>query len=78
MLEDGEEGIGTHINIEHLSPALLDNNVHIEATFDGIVENEIICSYKAKVDERLVAKGTTGQKILPKEILNKIFDRLSE
>ncbi|HET8858337.1 thioesterase family protein [Marivirga sp.] len=78
MVEQGEEGIGTHLHITHLSPALLGQKVNIEAEFEGIKEREIICSYLAKVDQRLIAKGTTGQKILPKESLNKIFDKLSK
>lgn len=78
MLEEGEEGIGTHLNIEHLSPALRGDEVNIDVKFEGVKESEIICSYEANVEERLVAKGTTGQKILPKEILSKIFDRLSK
>jgi predicted thioesterase len=78
MLEEGEEGIGTHLNIEHLSPALLGSDVVIEAEYVGFQEREILCSYVVKVEERIVAKGTTGQKILQKEKLTKIFDRLSE
>jgi predicted thioesterase len=77
MLEEGEQGIGTHLNIEHLSPALLGNTVLIEAEYNGIQEREILCSYIVKVNERLVAKGTTGQKVLQKEKLAKIFDKLS-
>jgi len=77
MLEEGEEGIGTHLNIKHLSPALLGEVVEIIAEYNGIEEREIICKYEAKVGDRLVAKGTTGQKILQKEKLAKIFDKLS-
>lgn len=77
MLEEGEEGIGTHLNIEHLSPALLESDVDIEAEYAGVQKGEIICKYEVKVGERLVAIGTTGQKILLKEKLAKIFNRLS-
>ncbi|SMG38844.1 Predicted thioesterase [Marivirga sericea] len=78
MLEKGEEGIGSHLNIEHLSPALVGSEVNIEAEYLGVKEREILCSFIVKVNERIVAKGTTGQKILQKEKLNKIFNRLSE
>ncbi|MGJ3235094.1 thioesterase family protein [Marivirga sp.] len=78
MLEDGEEGIGTHLNIQHLSPAILGETVEIEAVYVGIKEREIICEYVAKVEKRLIAKGTTGQKILQKEKLTKIFEQLSK
>jgi len=78
MLENEEEGIGTHLNIEHLSPALLGEEVNIEGEFDGIKEGEIICNYVAKVGGRLIAKGTTGQKILPKKKIAEIFGKLSK
>jgi predicted thioesterase len=78
MLEEGEEGIGTHLNIQHLAPALLGTEINIDAEFDDIKDGEIICKYIAKVGDRLVAKGTTGQKILLKEKLAEIFDKLSK
>lgn len=78
MLEAGEEGIGTHLNIKHLSPAFLNEEVEIKAIFVGIKEREIICDYVATVGERLIAKGTTGQKILQKEKLTKIFEQISK
>ncbi|ADR20074.1 hypothetical protein MATR_23190 [Marivirga tractuosa] len=78
MLEDGEEGIGTHLNIEHLSPALIGNDVEIEAEFSGIKDREIVCKYVVKVGERLVATGSTGQKILQKNKLAQLFDSLSK
>jgi len=78
MLETGEEGIGTHLNIQHVAPALIGEEVNIIAEFNDIVDKEIICSYTAKVGDRIVSKGTTGQKILPKEKLNHIFNNLSK
>lgn len=78
MLEEGEEGIGTHLNIQHLSPALVAEEVEIESEYVGIIEREIICNYVARVGDRVVAKGTTGQKILQKEKLAQIFDKLSK
>ena len=77
MLEEGEEGIGTHLNIKHLSPALLGDEVDIIAEYTGVEEREIICKYEVKVGDRLVAKGTSGQKILQKKKIAKIFDELS-
>ena len=67
MLEEGEEGIGTSLNIQHLSPAFLGEKVEIEADFLGIENREIICEFEFRVDKRLVATGTTGQKIILKK-----------
>ncbi len=76
MKEDEEEGIGTFLKIEHVSPALLGQTVIFEATLQSAIGNSVICSFTAKVGERLVAFGETGQKILRKEKLNAIFGAL--
>jgi predicted thioesterase len=73
MKEDDEEGIGTFLKIEHASPALLGSTVVLEATLQSAIGNSVICSFTAKVGDRLVAFGETGQKILKKEKLNAIF-----
>lgn len=78
MIEDDEEGIGTFLHINHHSPALLAEVVHFEAKFVSIKKNEIVCSYTAKVGERLIASGETGQKILQKEKLKKYFQSFTQ
>lgn len=77
MKEEDEEGIGTSLSIEHLSPALLGSKVEFEARVTKLERNEIICSYTAHVGERLIARGEQGQKILKKEKLEKLFSQLS-
>lgn len=76
MKEPHEEGIGTMITIHHLSPAKLGDEVLFTATVKSITGNEIICTYEARVGSRLVACGEQGQKILPKEKLERIFAAL--
>ncbi|MEL6590972.1 MAG: hypothetical protein AAFP02_02230 [Bacteroidota bacterium] len=66
MLEEGEEGIGTQVEIEHLGPALEGEVVTITARLEEVSDREIVCSFEARVAERLVAKGKTGQKIVRK------------
>lgn len=78
MIEDDEEGIGTFLHINHHSPALLAEVVHFEAKFVSIQKNEIVCSYTAKVGERLIASGETGQKILKKEKLKTYFQSFTQ
>lgn len=73
MKEDHEEGIGTSLTIEHVSPAFVGENMVFEATLESINGNEILCSYLAKVDNRLIAKGKSGQKLLPKSKIAEIF-----
>ena len=76
MLEPHEVGIGTFLNIDHHSPALLGEEIELIATYDGIKKNEVVCSIEVKVGERVIATGTTGQKILLREKINQIFASL--
>lgn len=73
MKEEEEEGIGTFLNIQHESPALLGSTVCFEADLVSVDKNEVICEFKAKVGDRLVARGKQGQKIIRKEKLESIF-----
>ena len=76
MKENDEEGIGTMVTVDHLSPAFIDDEVVFEGVVEEITGNEIICSYTARVGERIIAKGMQGQKILKKERINNIFNQL--
>jgi len=76
MKETDEEGIGTMLTINHKSPALLDDEVEITAFVKEINGNELICNYEAKVGERVVAVGETGQKVLKKDKIDKLFSSL--
>lgn len=78
MKEDNEEGIGTFVEIQHLSSALVGETVLFEATIDELEKNIINCSYIATVNERVIAKGRTGQKIIKKEKLNLYFESLKK
>lgn len=75
MKEEHEEGIGTFVNLKHLAPAFIGDVVRFVATIDELDGNNINCSIKASVSGRLVAQGRTGQKILPKEKIEKIFEQ---
>jgi len=66
MLDEDEEGIGTKLEINHLSPALEGEELLIEAVITSLEEHEIISSLEVKVGERVIARGITGQKILKK------------
>jgi len=71
--EADEEGVGTRLDIEHKSPAFIGETVEIEAEIVSFDNAELICNYAARVGNRLVAKGITGQKLLKKEKLKEIF-----
>ncbi|MGI9190563.1 MAG: thioesterase family protein [Chitinophagaceae bacterium] len=77
MKEEHEEGIGTRLDIQHVSPAFVGQTVRFEACFEEITaKGEIINSFEAFVGERLIAKGRQGQRILPKEKIEKRFNEL--
>lgn len=75
MKEDDEEGVGTHLSIDHRSPAFVGEELHIIATVAELNENELICDILVKVGDRIIATGKTGQRMLKKERLNKLFTR---
>lgn len=76
MKEEDEEGIGTFLHVKHHSPALIGNTVEFSAKFDRLEGNHVICNFEAKVGERLIASGQTGQKVLKKEKLERLFNSL--
>jgi len=78
MKEADEEGIGTFVTVQHVSPALVGQTVAFEATIKELKGNSIVCTYTAKVGERLVAHGEQGQKILKQERLQQLFSSLKD
>lgn len=70
MKEEDEEGVGTYLEIFHRSPAFAGEEVVVTATVDTLEDNELICRIEARVGERLVADGRTGQRMLKKTRLH--------
>ncbi len=76
MKEEDEEGIGTMISVEHVSPALAGSTVTFTATVKKTEGHTILCSFTAHAGSRLVARGEQEQKVLKKEKLGKLFNSL--
>lgn len=76
MKEEDEEGIGTFVHVEHKAPALVGEKVDFTAYLHEVSGNNVICDFEAWVGNRLVAKGSTGQKIVKKEKLDKLEQSL--
>lgn len=74
MRDDDEEGIGTYLEIHHESPAFVGDELLIRGVVDSLSDNELICTFEARVGERLIAHGRTGQKILKVDKLNAILN----
>jgi fluoroacetyl-CoA thioesterase len=73
MREADEEGIGTHLTIDHKGPAFVGEEIVITARVDHVEGNELVCSYEANVGDRIIAVGKTGQKILKRERIDRLF-----
>ncbi len=78
MRDDDEEGIGTFLSIDHKSPAFVGEEINYSAEVHQINGHELICLYEAKVGARIIATGKTGQKILKKAKINKLFSRIAD
>jgi fluoroacetyl-CoA thioesterase len=76
MKEEGEEGIGTGINVTHHAPALMGQEVLFTATLSEVNKNEVVTDFTAYVGSRLIASGRQWQKILRKEKLASLFSSL--
>ena len=75
LRDEDEEGIGTFISLEHKSPAFEGEKVMWSGYIDEINNNEVICTVEAHVGNRVIAKGKTGQKILKREKIMKLFQQ---
>lgn len=73
MRDADEEGVGTMLYVKHFGPAFVGEKLTVIATVDTIQNNELICNIEVKVGERLIASGQTGQRMLKKEKLRRVF-----
>lgn len=73
ICDEDEEGVGTFLSIDHKGPAFIGEEIIFDAWVDHMEGNELICFFEARVGDRLVALGKTGQKILKRDKLNFIF-----
>jgi len=75
MKEHGEEGIGTYLNIKHISPGRVGEKVLLEAVLENVEGPNVHCSFTAKINGRLIAKGSTGQMILDADKLKQLYQK---
>ncbi len=76
MKEEGEEGIGSYLSIEHLYPAPLGSTVLFEAKLESVEGNEIICTFEAFANGATIARGRQGQKIIDKQKFDQLIQRI--
>ncbi len=69
-LEPGEAGVGTAVSVEHLAPAWPGDRVRVTATCVEVRGNRLTCALTAvDAQGRLLGRGTTGQAVLPEDLL---------
>lgn len=73
IIDDHEEGVGTMLHIEHLSPAFVGERVDIRAIWKSFEQKVLLCDIEVSVGDRMVARGATGQKLLSKEQLKALM-----
>lgn len=74
-LEKHEEGIGSHLSIDHVSPAPLGHQVRVEARAVELGPTTLICEVIAYDGDRIVGRGKQVQRILPKSKLAALIER---
>lgn len=73
MKEDDEEGVGTHLSIDHVGPAFVGEEIIFTATVEEIKGMDLSCTIEAVANGRLIARGRTVQKMIRKERLRELF-----
>ena len=74
MREDDEEGIGTFVHVDHKAPAFENETITFRGEIQELSGNDVICSVTASVGDRVIASAKTGQKILKREKINRLFE----
>jgi fluoroacetyl-CoA thioesterase len=75
FLEDGEEGVGSGIFVQHRAPAPVGKEVTFTAEASEVKPSKVVCLVRAEHDKSLVGTGTFVQTILSKQ---RILDRIKQ
>ncbi|MDP7070525.1 MAG: hotdog domain-containing protein [Phycisphaerales bacterium] len=74
-LEAGEEGIGGHLSIDHLAPAVVGAAIRVRAEAVELTGDRLICEVTAWEGDTLLGRGRQTQRVLPIAALDRIIDR---
>jgi predicted thioesterase len=75
FLEVHEEGMGSHLSIDHRAPTPVGKQVRVEAEATDVTHDRLVCAVRAYDGHRLVAEGTQIQRIFPKKKIERLIDR---
>ena len=74
-LEAHEEGIGSHLSIDHLAPTPVGKTVRVVATCTELNASKVVCELIAYEGERVVGRGKQVQRVFPKEVIQSLIER---
>ena len=74
FLEEGEEGVGYHVSLDHLGTAPIGAIIRIVSMVTGLKPGRVICHCEAFHRERKIGQGYIVQAILP---LAKLRDKIA-
>ncbi|RJP35806.1 MAG: thioesterase [Phycisphaerales bacterium] len=75
FLEAHEEGLGTHLSVDHLAPTPVGKTVRVVAEATGVDDRRLVCTVRAFDGARLIAHGTQVQRLLPRETIRSLIER---
>ncbi len=75
FLEPHEEGVGSHVTIDHIAPVKVGRTVRVVATVEEAGDRRLVCDVDAFCGQRKIAAGKTVQQVFPREALQRILDR---
>ena len=77
IVSNTEEWVGSYLEIKHIAPALINEQLSFEAEVIKYDGEELIANVEVSVGERMIAKARTGQKKVDKEKFKENLSRLA-
>ena len=74
FLEDHEEGLGSHVSVDHHAPCKVGKTVRIRAELIEISHNRVICQVTAHAGDRLIARGKQIQVVMDKQRIKQMIE----
>ncbi len=77
-LEEHEEGIGSHVSVDHLAPCGVGKTVRIRAELNEVIRDRhlrVVCDVAAYDGDRLLARGKQVQVVMNKQQLAHYLER---
>lgn len=78
FLEPHEEGVGSHVSVDHLAPCPVGGQVTVEAELVEVQRGRhirVTCECRAHSGEKLLATGRQVQVVIEREHLKKYLER---